>query len=236
MAVPWFYAGPQELEAGSVRLSAAESRHAKSSRRLVLGDAVVLFDGQGNYGRGEIGAIEAAGVRVRVGAVEHRAVDASLRLTLAVSFPKGPRQDVLVEKCTELGAAAIWPMECRRSIAQPSDQRLNKLRRTVIEASKQAHRCRLCEIHESQPFDAILHSADQFDIACIAHPGGGHEGLDAAARQSKVLILIGPEGGFTEEELLAAGTAGFQAVGLGRTLLRTETAAIAAAARLLTPQ
>ncbi len=236
MAVPWFYAGPQKLEPGSVRLSAAESRHAKSSRRLVLCDAVVLFDGQGNHGRGEISAIGAAGVSVRVDAVEHRPLDASLRLTLAVSFPKGPRQYVLVEKCTELGAAAIWPMECRRSIAQPSDQRLDKLRRTVIEASKQAQRCRLCEIHEPLPFDAILHSADQFDIACIADPGGGQEGLEAAARQPKVLMLIGPEGGFTDEVLSAGRIAGFQAVGLGRTLLRTETAAIAAAARLLTPQ
>jgi len=233
MADPRFYTGPQELEPGLVVLSETESRHAASSRRLAVGDEVVLFDGRGSEARGQVESIDRRAVRVEIGAVERREADAAVGLTLAVAFPKGPRQDVLVEKCTELGVAAIWPMRCARSIAEPSAHRLGKLRRTVIEACKQSQRAWLCELREPVSFAEAVGAVGQFDAAVIAD--GSAVGSDAggATSHKSVLVLVGPEGGLTTAELEAARDAGCGTLQLGKTILRTETAAIAAAVRLL---
>jgi 16S rRNA (uracil1498-N3)-methyltransferase len=154
-------------------------------------------------------------------------------LTLAVSFPKGPRQDTLVEKCTELGVAELWPMHCRRSIAEPSPHRLEKLRRTVIEACKQSQRAWLCELREPASFAEVVGSVSEFDTAVIADGSADRSNAGEATSHKRVLALVGPEGGFAAEELQAARDAGCTELRLGRTILRTETAAIATAARVL---
>ncbi len=233
MADPRFYMGPQELEPGLIVLSETESRHATSSRRLAVGDELVLFDGRGGEARGRIEAIDRRAVRAEVAAVEHRESDAPIELTLAVAFPKGPRQDVLVEKCTELGVAAIWPMHCQRSIAEPSPHRLDKLRRTVIEACKQSQRAWLCELSDPVPFAEVVGAVERFDVAVIAHGSADRSTTGGRTSHKSVLVFVGPEGGFTTPELAAAREAGCGALRLGQTILRTETAAIAAAVRLL---
>ena len=233
MAAPRFYMGPQKLQPGPVALSETESRHAASSRRLAVGDDVVLFDGRGSEARGRIESIGRRAVRVEIAAVERRDADAPVELTLAVSFPKGPRQDVLVEKCTELGVAAIWPMRCERSIVEPSPHRLGKLRRTVIEACKQSQRAWLCELSDPLSFEGVVGAVDQFEAAVIADGSTDRATADWPTSHKRVLVLVGPEGGFTTTELEAARDAGCGTLRLGQTILRTETAAIAAAVRLL---
>ena len=151
-------------------------------------------------------------------------------------MPKGPRQDILVEKCTELGVAAIRPVKCVRSVAEPSDHRLEKLRRTVIEACKQAQRAWLCEIHRQTSLEDVFQLPSDFDAAYIADMQGEPIGMVEPSPGQKVLMLIGPEGGFTDEELLAAQRADFKPIRLAQTILRTETAAITAAACLLAPR
>lgn len=232
MAIARFYAGPEPLRTGLTELSAAESRHARASRRLKPNDTVTLFDGLGCEAQGNIIAVGGHGVTVQIDELHSRGSDGALHLELAVSMPKGPRQDILVEKCTELGVAAIRPMNCARSIAEPSDHRLDKLRRTVIEACKQAQRAWLCEIHRPTSFENILQLRSDFDAACIADAQGQPVGMLTPSPAQKVLMLIGPEGGFTEDELLAAHRADFKPVRLAQTILRTETAAITAAACL----
>lgn len=233
MADPRFYVGPQELQPGRLALSETESRHAASSRRLSVGDAVVLFDGRGGEARGHIASVDRRTVQVEIAAVERRNADAPVGLTLAVSFPKGPRQDVLVEKCTELGVAAIWPMRCARTIAEPSAHRLEKLRRTIIEACKQSQRAWLCELRHPMSFEEVIWAVGEFEAAVIADGGAGRSDPGGPTSHKGVLALVGPEGGFTTAELAAARAAGCGALRLGRTILRTETAAIAAAARML---
>ncbi len=233
MADPRFYAGPQKLKPGVVVLSETESRHAASSRRLAVGDEVVLFDGQGSEARGPIESIDRRSVRVEIASVESRDADAAVRLTLAVSFPKGPRQDVLIEKCTELGVAAIWPMRCQRSIAEPSPHRIGKLRRTVIEACTQSQRAWLCELREPVSFAEVLGAVGRFEAAVIADGNADRSTAGGPTSHRNVLALVGPEGGFTTGALEAAREAGCGGRRLGPTILRTETAAIAAAVRLL---
>ena len=233
MAIPRFYAGPAPLETGPIELSAAESRHSRASRRLKPNDLITLFDGLGCQAQANIIAIGSDGVTLQIDELQYRDSDAALHLELAVALPKGPRQDILVEKCTELGVAAIRPIKCARSIAQPSDHRLDKLRRTVIEACKQAQRAWLCELHRPTFLEDVLQLRSEFDVACLADRQGRPVSTVQPSAGQKVLMLIGPEGGFTEEELLAAQQADFRPVRLAQTILRTETAAITAAACLL---
>ena len=236
MAIARFYAGPAPLETGPIELSAAESRHARASRRLKPNDLVTLFDGLGCQAQANIIAIGGDGVTLQIDELQYRDSDAALHLEVAIALPKGPRQDILVEKCTELGVAAIRPIKCARSIAQPSDHRLDKLRRTVIEACKQAQRTWLCDIRGPTSLEDVLHLRSEFDTAYIAAMQGQPVAALKTSPRQKVLILIGPEGGFTDEELLAARRAGFEPVQLAQTILRTETAAITAAACFLTPR
>jgi 16S rRNA (uracil1498-N3)-methyltransferase len=211
--------------------------------RAKPGQAVTLFDGCGaefdarveNVGRSEV----LLSVVTRVEADRELA----RRLSLAVSLPKGDRQRWLVEKATELGVARIVPLLTTRSVAQPVATALARLRRAVIEASKQCGRNRLMEISDAQQWNDFVSTAPAVAVRWIAHrsPGGRvHVAIDAtgqtlpphppAGATADVIVAIGPEGGFTPEEVAAALETGWRQLDLGPRILRVETAAIAVAA------
>jgi 16S rRNA (uracil1498-N3)-methyltransferase len=229
MSEAWFF-HPGELQLRVCALSRAETRHARASRRLRAGDAAAVFNGRGLVGRGRITAVngEVAEVLVERLAEQARPVP---HLALAVAVPKGPRQDLLIEKCTELGVAAVWPLTCSRSVVRPGATHAVKWRRTAVEACKQSHRAWLPEIHEPCCFTDILAQAGVFTHLWIAEPGGVPLPQDIS-REARILALVGPEGDFTAGEMAQAAAAGFQRVSLGQALLRVETAALAIAARL----
>jgi 16S rRNA (uracil1498-N3)-methyltransferase len=151
-------------------------------------------------------------------------------LTLAVALPKGERQKWLVEKATELGATRLVPLITERGVAQPVEAALDRLRRTVIEASKQCGRNRLMEIAAPVSACALFSQASTADERLIADPAGQPLAATAIGAGTGILAAIGPEGGFAPAELAAAREAGWQPVSLGPRILRIETAAIALAA------
>jgi len=214
-------------------LSDQEAHHARTVRRLQVDEAVVLFDGQGTEGAGRISEVGRDGVRVEIDTLRQREFDAPVQLTLAVAMPKGARQEFLIEKCTELGVASFWPMICKRNVARPSPTRLSKWMRTALEACKQSQRAHLPDIAEPQHLEGILRRCAEFNCCYVAHPtGSGPLGVTGTPG-AKALILVGPEGGFSDSELTAAYSAGLISLSLGHTILRSETAAIAAAAKFL---
>ncbi len=186
----------------------------------------MLFDGRGHEARGRIVGSTRGGVDVSV--EEIVSCERPLpELTLAVAMPKGPRQDVLIEKCTELGVRAIRPMVTQRTVSDASKHRVAKWRRTAIEAAKQSGQCWLPELYGPSSLETILSEFKQFDHVFIAMLGGDR--VPAIVGRS-ILGLIGPEGGWTEEELRSIVAAGGRAVSLGPNILRIETAAISLAA------
>lgn len=252
MSVARFYV--QGLEVGQVRLSGQEARHARQSRRLSVHDDVVLIDGRGREGRGRIARIDASEVQVEVERVERRERPLPM-LTIATAIPKGPRQDVLVEKCTELGAAAIWPLMTERGVASASAHRIAKWHRAAIEAAKQSGQAWIPEIREPRCLDDILDDGHTFDriLAGVTAgqsdpvgPGGAPRAPDLPHLDSppqrlvdlladlagvrSILAAIGPEGGWTDLELSSMYGSGAIGVSLGPNTLRIETAAIAMAA------
>ena len=148
-------------------------------------------------------------------------------LELAVAMPKGDRGDFLVEKLTELGATRFTPLETVRTIVVPKETRIDNLRQAVIEASKQCGRNVLMRVDAVARWPAFLARTDLPPNRFILAPGAVRA---LGATDGGVVIAVGPEGGWEREEVEAATRAGWIEVGLGPRTLRTETAALAAAA------
>jgi RsmE family RNA methyltransferase len=154
----------------------------------------------------------------------------ALPLTLAVALPKGDRQKWLVEKLTELGCARLVPLVTTRGVAEATPAAIERLGRAAIEACKQCGRTMLLEIAPPATLAAVLAARDPGALALVADPAGEALGPLLAGHAGAVLALVGPEGGFTAEELAAAEAAGWRRVSLAPHILRVETAAIALAA------
>jgi 16S rRNA (uracil1498-N3)-methyltransferase len=214
------------------RLVGDEARHLSGVMRGKIGDELVLFDGSGAEFRARIARLTKQAVELAI--VERREIsrESACHVTLAVALPKGERQRWLVEKAVELGVATLIPLETRRGVAEASGSALERMRRWVIEASKQCGRNRLLEIAAPMIVEK-LGGEGAPALRLVAHPGDGSPAKPDRAAGS-LLIAIGPEGGFTPEEINSLRDRGFQVVSLGPRILRIETAAIALASLWLT--
>ena len=239
--LPRFWISPP-LTAGAAVLSETEAHHLRNVLRLEAGAQVELFDGAGAQAVAVINQVAKREVRLTVGEVLHS--PPPLRpVVLACAVPKGERFDWLIEKATELGVAAICPLRTERSSVDPRDTKLDRLRQAVIAACKQSRRNTLLEIEPVVDWNTFLTSRPAGATLLMADPTGRPPAewlpplLTASpAAIGPLLIAIGPEGGWTEQELQAADDAGAQRVALGSHILRLETAAIAFSALTLLAQ
>ena len=226
-------------------LSGAEAHHLLHVMRAKVGTRVTLFDGSGwqfdavvqRTGRGE--------VELAIAGRQEIDREAQIAVTLGVALPKGDRQKWLVEKAVELGVARLVPLETERGVAQPAENALERLRRGVIEASKQCGRNRLMEIAEPKAWPEFLMEGATAACRLVAHPtnptkepnGGTRRPSELGARRPTLLqdtaLAVGPEGGFSDKEIALAIAGGWQPVDLGPRILRVETAALALAARVI---
>jgi len=140
------------LASGSVTLPPQESYHAITVLRSKPGQEIVLFDGAGREGRGRVVNIDRRRLVVEVDSVVNRPFLLAHKITLAVAMGRIHRQGYLIEKCTELGVAAIWPIRAKRSVSVPDRKSTEKLTRRSIEAAKQAGRAWLPELSVPQDF------------------------------------------------------------------------------------
>ncbi|HUT31854.1 MAG TPA: RsmE family RNA methyltransferase [Planctomycetota bacterium] len=223
-----------------VWLEGEEAHHALRVLRLAAGDEVALFDGSGVECLAVVERIERHRPKLVVRHRERVNRDPALAVTLACAIVKAKAMDELVEACAELGLRELVPVETRRSVPKlerKEEAHVARWRRTAIEASKQCRRTTLTRIAAPRPLPALLEKAPQWDLRLVFSPEDDAlplvRVLRACERPRSVIYLIGPEGGFEEGELRAAAGAGFEAVRLGRSTLRTETAAAAALAAIL---
>lgn len=214
---------------GRAELVGDEARHLARVLRASVGDAVAVFDGRGSEWPARVTSIGRDRVGLDVGPPLAGAAP-PLPLTLAVALPKGDRQKWLVEKLTELGCARLVPLVTTRGVAEATPAAIERLGRAAIEACKQCGRTTLLEITPPATLAAVLANRDPGTLAVVADPAGEPIGALLARHAGAVLALIGPEGGFTPEELAAATAAGARHVSLASHVLRIETAAIALAA------
>lgn len=224
---------PDPPQAGRYRLGPEESRHLARVCRLGVGDRVEIFDGRGFATAAEVVATSHDGVELIAREAPIVASPPAIPLVLATAIPKGDRFDWLVEKATELGVERLIPIIAERSVVVPRGSKLDRLRRSVVEASKQCRRARLMEISEPWEWSEVL-SGFPAAARFLADPlGAPFAGWPAIRAGTPVVLAVGPEGGFTGPEVERAVGAGWLPIRLGYNILRVETAGLAGCATLI---
>ena len=219
----------------AVLLDGDEGRHAATVKRLRVGEQVVLTDGAGTAARCTVTEVAKGSLTATVEAVDN-SEQALPTVTVVQAIPKGDRGELAVEVLTEIDVDTIVPWAASRSVAVWRGERaaksLAKWRSTALTAAKQARRTWFPEVTEMATTAEVAALAAQADLAVVLH----EDATDALADLdldgvTSVLVVVGPEGGISGEELAAFGAA--RAVRLGDSVLRTSTAGVAAVAALL---
>jgi 16S rRNA (uracil1498-N3)-methyltransferase len=220
---------------GELVLDANEARHLRDVLRLEAGASVEAFDDAGNV---------ATGVLIAIG--RHLAVNVeSLRepsprafeLIIAAAVPKGERADWMIEKLSELGVAEFIPLAAARSVVLPEGKnKRERWMRIATEAAKQSRRSGVMRINELTNLQDVIRLIDatNHEVGWYFSTGGDARSIVTVVAKLQeirsIVALIGPEGGWTDDELAAFANAGLTPVRLTGTVLRVETAAVAAAA------
>lgn len=223
---------PELPTEGRFQLGADESRHLLRVSRRKVGDRVEVFNGRGLsvFARVAAGGKNAAELEVEGPPILEPPPECMIEIGAAA--PKGDRFDWLVEKAVELGVARLTPLTTERSVVDPRSSKLDRLRRTIIEASKQSGRNRLMELSPLADLRTFLETAD--GVRLIADPQGAPpESWPRVDRGALVRLIVGPEGGLTDAETAMAEGLGWAPVRLGPHILRIETAVLAGAAAIL---
>jgi 16S rRNA (uracil1498-N3)-methyltransferase len=205
--------------------------------RLESGDTVTLFNGDGLDYPARIGASHRDAVEIEVTGAASARAESPLAITLVQGIARTERMDLVVQKATELGVAAIVPVATVRSVAKlDADGRLRKSahwRGIVVAACEQCGRARLPRLAEPTTLESWLAApADAGTRRLLLAPDAEQSLIISARGAASVELLVGPEGGLTEDERIAAERAGYRAGRLGPRILRSETAALAALAVL----
>jgi 16S rRNA (uracil1498-N3)-methyltransferase len=236
MSRPRFFVASPILQASSPRAFTLDARASTHVRvlRLNLGDAITLFDGAGGEWQARIDAIGKRDVDVTL--LQHEAIEreSPLAITLVQALATGDKMDWIIQKATELGVHAIQPIQTQRATAKLTAERAEKRAEhwqgVAIAANEQCGRNRLPAIHRVQDFAAWLNQPFT-GTRWLLQPGApGLSGATIAA--APIALIIGPEGGFTDDEIAAATRAGVTPVSFGPRVMRTETAGLALIAAL----
>ncbi|WP_431044519.1 16S rRNA (uracil(1498)-N(3))-methyltransferase [Streptomyces sp. P1-3] len=226
---------------GEFVLDGPEGRHAVSVRRLRPGEEIVLTDGHGGWAEAVVLFAEGKDrlvVQVTRAAVED---EPAPRITVVQALPKGDRGELAVETMTETGVDAIVPWAASRCVTQWRGDRgaksLAKWRSTAREAGKQSRRVRFPEVADAMTTKQVAALLARADFAAVLHEDRAAGGAPLATAElpadGDIVLVVGPEGGVSPEELALFAEAGAKPYRLGASVLRTSTAGTAATALLL---
>lgn len=234
------YCPPEAIAKNKIIVSdSGQIRHMAVVLRLKQGDRLTAFDGKSKEYECKISALSAGQAELEVLKIRKNRLLENARITLACAIPKKAKMDFIVEKTTELGVDTIIPLRTRRTIIALEGERAgNRLRRwqnIAKEASKQCARIELPKVEAVAEFKDIVRRAKEYDLALISYLGIGNQHIkDIVPEKSpkSIIVFIGPEGDFSDEEIALAKENGCLGVSLGELTLKVDTAAIAVAAFL----
>lgn len=236
----FFWTPPDHVTETTVTIFGDEARHAVSVCRLGIGEMITVCDGDGNAYDGEIEMASSREVRAKIVRAHRQLGEPSSHVTLAAGVGKPQNFDWIVEKSVELGVAKIIPVRGMQSPSgiggsEAAARRVERWRRLALGAMKQSLRSRRPPIQDITAVDGVVRAIQDHQVAVIADPGGRRLDLTAQAinRITKVLVIVGPESGFTTDErdhLVEHGALPFN---LGERRLRAETAAVTALALVM---
>lgn len=225
-----FFVPPQDVHGSTLMIRGEEYRHLARSLRKRVGDAIQATDGEDNLFEAVIVALGRDEATCEIVQTHLRKNEPRISVTLAVSLLRNPaRFDFLVEKATELGVRSIIPLQCERTVGR--QDRHDRYQKIALAAMKQSGRCYLPRIFPVASFETVVAHADDHVLRLMPHERteqsqfiGSLVKHHEAAKTG--LVLVGPEGGFSERELQLATDHAVVPVSLGPRRLRSETAAM----------
>jgi len=230
-----FYVEPEAVSADTARITGGDVNHIKNVLRMHPGEEIMILDGSGMEYRCEIETISDE-VLARVLEAKKTEAELSVRLLLFQGLPKKDKMELIIQKAVELGVSEIIPVLTKRTVVKLEDKKkeqkkLERWQAIAEAAAKQSGRGIIPKVCEAVKFIEAVRQAEQLDEALIPYELA--EGMDEARERIRGLkgkknigIFIGPEGGFEEEEIALATSAGIHPITLGKRILRTETAGL----------
>lgn len=238
MSTPRFYC-PILLQPGHVvSLPANAVAHACRVLRMQVGDAVVLFNGDGNDYAGKLASVNKHEATAEVLSAQQAGRESPLKIALAQAISAGDRMDFTIQKAVELGVTAIQPIASQRSVVKLAGERADKRRehwqQVVASACEQSGRAVVPTVAPPLSLTKWLATLPAYATRITLSPTAAQTLHTLPRSGGEICLLIGPEGGLTAQEIELAAAQGFTGVQLGRRILRTETAALAVLAAIQT--
>lgn len=238
MSAPRFY-HPGALSPGhETTLPDNAAIHACKALRMQVGDAVILFNGDGHDYLGKLTSVRKQEVNALMIEAHPRPTESPLKITLAQAISSGDRMDFTIQKAVEMGAFAIQPIASQRSVVKLAGERAEKRREhwqnVAISACEQSGRAFVPQVAPPLSLPEWLAQKPAADALITLAPNAPQTLPQLKLTGSNICLLIGPEGGLTDQEIDMAAQHSFTPVRMGPRVLRTETAALAAIASMQT--
>jgi 16S rRNA (uracil1498-N3)-methyltransferase len=230
-----FYTNPEKVGKDTLTVDGDEAKHILSVLRFGPGDEISVMDGRGTKYQAEIVKTSRNSLEAKILSRARMENEPHCRVSLAQAVCRQERMDFLIEKATEIGVSSIIPILTEKSIVRVSSplqrkRKIERWRRIAIAAMKQSLRTVLPEIRDFTQFDDLLAKSNHYDLCLIASLNKSSKNLSECLQLKKglkeVLLIVGPEAGFTDHELSRAEEAGVVSVSLGLRRLRAETAGV----------
>lgn len=237
-----YFIPPDRFEADRITVTGDDAHHLTRVMRAEIGDTFICSDGREREALVEITQLGKDTVEAAIVESLSMTSEPDVNVWVAQSLPKGDKMETVIQKGTEIGASRFIPFISERTIVQYDERkeskRLERWHKIAKEAAEQAHRNRIPGIESMHSWKQLLARAGDFALALICYEKEGQLQLRELLRgmvgeqgeksglPKQVLLIIGPEGGFTEKEIAEAERAGCKPVSLGKRILRTETAAL----------
>lgn len=235
-----FFVDPENIGTDEVRITGDDVKHISKVLRMRENENITVCDKCGNDYDCTITQISADSVIAKIDSKYPNAMEAPIYITVYQGLPKSDKMDYIVQKCIELGAVRIVPVDTKRVISKPKDidKKISRWQKIAEEAAKQCGRGIIPEVASLIGFsDAIKEMSREDDLSLMPYECEKESKLKTVLNNNKgakkINILIGPEGGFDESEAIIAQEAGIHTVTLGPRILRTETAPLAACAAVM---
>ena len=226
-----FFTEPENVSAEEIILTEDVS-HIKRVLRMEEGDEALVFDGTGACYKVSFLEIETDLVRCKILEKTFSEAEPKVKVTLFQGIPKSDKMEQIVQKCTELGVFSVVPVKMDRCVAKlDKAEKIKRFNKISREAAKQCARGVVPEIKEPVDFKEAVRQIKEMDLSLMPYEVLGHKGekglreiLEKNKNAESIGIIIGPEGGFSDQEAVFAEENGINTVGLGKRILRTETA------------
>ena len=232
-----FFIDKSQIDGTIAHITGEEAGHISRVLRMRAGDELTLCDGEGMFYDAAITEIQGGEVTAEISRQYSAPTEPKVKITLFQGIPKNPKLEFIVQKVTEIGVVRVVPMNTTRIVAKlEKENKVQRLQKIAAEAAKQSHRGIVPVVSAPVPFEKAVEMATEADIAIIPYEEENRQSLRDFLRGKEaesLAILIGPEGGFEESEVVLAKEKGIVPVTLGPRILRTETAGLVTAALTL---